>query len=123
MGTFAVIGLMALQAQPVTALPLRDFMAACVQSGGNLGWFPVVSTGESTLQGVYLTTDGAAKQVTISFFNEDGSGFGKVRWFNSANTEVIQGTGIPESFTILSKRVRYGVSSTRTPTAVCTRVQ
>jgi hypothetical protein len=107
---------------PATGLSLGAFMEACVASGGDLGWFGPSITGSSPLRGVYIGD--APARVTVSFFNEDGSGSSDIRWFNSANppVEVRQPASIPESYTIVSRRVRYGVSGTRAATAVCTRV-
>ena len=108
---------------PATGLGLGAFMQACVASGGDLGWFGPGITGSSPLRGVYIGD--APARVTVSFFNEDGSGSSDIRWFNSAtpSVEVRQPASIPESYTIVSKRVRYGVSGTRGATAVCTRIR
>lgn len=104
---------------PATSLSLGDFMRACVSSGGDLGWFPAVAVGTSASRSVYTSSTSA--RVTVSFHNEDGLGSAEVRYF-IGTTENQQPMSIPESLTVVSGRVRYGVSSTRSPTAVCTRV-
>ncbi|TFI59682.1 hypothetical protein E2493_03435 [Sphingomonas parva] len=111
----------------VPALPIREFMAACVTSGGDLGWVgPNPGPGEPALRSVYLH-DTQKNHVTVSFYNETGVGSGRVVFLwptaSNANREVTQSTSVPESVTVYSTRVRYGVIGTTVPTAVCTRVR
>lgn len=112
----------AFQQAPTAALPIAEFMSACVQSGGDVGWIPATGlTGNSTLRGVYIGPT-TVTRVTVSFYNEQNSGLAEVRWFNGS-TEVVQAMGPIESLTVNSQRVRYGVKSTTVPTAVCTRTR
>jgi hypothetical protein len=111
----------ALLVQQTTGLTQAQFMSGCLASGGDLGWFSAV-VGSSPPRGVYWH-ESATARVTVSFYNEKMLGAAEVRWFNSKGQEVVQPMSIPESLTVVSNRVRYGVNSTNTPTVICTRIR